>query len=522
MAVCAALALLVISIERGTYAASDSDPYGYISQADLMTHGTLRVAQPFVREMPWPFPEWTFSPPAYRPVADGFIVPSYPPGLPFLMAVFQYVKGRDAVFYVVPVLGVLAVLMSAVLGARLHSPLAGALTAVLVASSPSVLYQVLQPVSDIPAMAWWTTSLAMALQGGTAGALLAGSAASMAIVTRPNLVPLAGVIGAFLLRSAVWGPRDERRAAVRRLVVFALACAPGCLAVAAFNRYLYGSALLSGYGDLGPLYSLANLVPNLDRYPRWLCETQSPLVCLAVLAPWLLRKRPAAVWLSTAFMAAVFASYLFYVPWGRDDWGYLRFLLPAYPPLLALTVAVLLEGARRIIRRPWAAVMTPIAICAALVAWQARTASARGVFFVNLSEQRYVDVGHFVAATMPADAVFITGAEAGSLRYYANRLTLRFALLPEGWLDIAVETLRTKGYHPYVLLEEDEEAPFRERFKGRNELAALDWPPMAERYNPIRVRIYDPDDRPRFLAGQAIVTGNMNLVQRPALTVKQD
>jgi len=71
-------------------------------------------------------------------------------------------------------------------------------------------------------------------------------------------------------------------------------------------------------------------------------------------------------------------------------------------------------------------------------------------------------------------------------------------------------------------VEVDEEAPFRERFKGRNELAALDWPPMAERYNPIRVRIYDPDDRPRFLAGQAIVTGNMNLVQRPALTVKQD
>ena len=45
----------------------------------------------------------------------------------------------------------------------------GALAAVLLASSPSVLYQVLQPVSDVPAMAWWTASLAMAMQGGPGG-----------------------------------------------------------------------------------------------------------------------------------------------------------------------------------------------------------------------------------------------------------------------------------------------------------------------------------------------------------------
>ena len=57
------------------------------------------------------------------------------------------------------------------------------------------------------------------------------------------------------------------------------------------------------------------------------------------------RKRARRVWLALAFVAAVFLSYLFYVPWERDNWGYVRFLLPAYPPLLVLSVAVALEGA---------------------------------------------------------------------------------------------------------------------------------------------------------------------------------
>ena len=169
-----------------------------------------------------------------------------------------------------------------------------------------------------------------------------------------------------------------------------------------------------------------------------------------------------------------------------------------------------------------AAVAALCVVCAALAVWQVRTAADRGVFVVALSEQRYVDVGRFVAAVMPPEAVFISGAEAGSVRYYSNRLTLRFDLLSPRWLDIAVKTLRDKGYRPYILLEEAEEAPFRERFGALNRLAALDWPPIAQRYDPIRVRIYDPDDRPRFLAGEAIVTGDMKLVKRPALTVKQD
>ena len=33
----------------------------------------------------------------------------FPPGLPLLMALFQHLKGRAAVFYVIPLLGAVAV-----------------------------------------------------------------------------------------------------------------------------------------------------------------------------------------------------------------------------------------------------------------------------------------------------------------------------------------------------------------------------------------------------------------------------
>ena len=63
--------------------------------------------------------------------------------------------GRDAVFLVVPVLGAAAVWLMFLLGSRVAGPTAGALAAVLFAASPIFLFQVVQPMSDVPATAWW-------------------------------------------------------------------------------------------------------------------------------------------------------------------------------------------------------------------------------------------------------------------------------------------------------------------------------------------------------------------------------
>jgi hypothetical protein len=513
-----ALAVLAAGIHHGTFAASDSDPYGYVSEADLMARGALRIDQRFALAMPWPHPDLTFSPPGYRPTSDGFIVPIYSPGLPVVMALFQRIKGREAVFYVIPLLGALAVWMTARLGTKIHGPLAGVLAAAIVGTNVIFLYQLTQPVSDLATTAWWTMSLALVVSGGSIAALGAGLAASMAILTRPNLVPLAAVIGCFEFWNVARASTGDRGTAIRRLAFFVAGAVPGCLAVAAINWHLYGSPLQSGYWDEGLLYGWAHLLPNLDRYPRWLIQARSAYLFLALAALWLARGRQ--VYLLLAFSVVVFLSYLFYVPWGRQEWGYLRFVLPAFPALAVLTVAVVRELTRRISANDAASAAVTAVLFVALAAWQGNEAVRLGAFATKPAEQRYVDVGRYVAAALPQNALFISGAESGSLRYYSNRLTLRFDLLDEHWLDRAVDALRERGYRPYFVLEEAEETPFRDHFGDRNVLGKLDWPPAVERTEPIRVRIYDPADRDRFRAGEPITTGNVDIVQKPRVTVR--
>ena len=61
---------------------------------------------------------------------------------------------------------------------------------------------------------------------------------------------------------------------------------------------------------------------------------------------------------------------------------------------------------------------------------------------------------------------------------------------------------------------------FRRQFDRSSAFGRLDWPPVAERRDPVRVRIYDPADRARFLAGEGIVTGDIQLLAKPRITTK--
>jgi len=523
-----AAAVAAIGISRGTFAAADTDPYGYLSEADAMASGSLRLDQRSLQGMPWPDADATLSPPGWQPATiTGFIVPVYSPGLPLVMAVFQRVAGRTAVFYVVPLLGALAVWMTGRLGTRLYGPVTGAIAAVLLATSPIFVRSVVQPVSDVPAAAWWAASLALAVQGSSVGSLGSGLAASMAILTRPNLVPLAAIVGLFSLWPTGAQSPGSTQSSLLRFCFYAAGAVPGCLVVAAMNHYLNGSALQSGYGSLRELYAWANVGPNLDRYPRWLLQTQTPFIYLGLFAPAhfattgnRLRWQPTYVHLLRIFSLAVFLSYLFYSAFGREEWVYLRFLLPGFPALLVLSTGFAVEMLRRVTASTPIRLVVLLALCAGLATWQARMAIASGAFATRFSERRYVDVGRYVALGMPRESAFVSGLHAGTIRYYANRLTVRYDLLSPRWLDQAMVALAARGYHPFIALDEGEEAIFRARFAPFSDLGRLDWPPAVERFEPIHVRVYDPADRQRYLDGEAIATGDIGLVGEPLLRQK--
>ncbi|HKY20832.1 MAG TPA: hypothetical protein VJM31_06395, partial [Vicinamibacterales bacterium] len=123
----------MIGVRYGSFAAAGSDSYGYVSQARFWLDGTLRVPQPLVEQVSWPNREWVFTPLGYRPYsADGTIVPTYPAGLPMIMAVFLGLFGANGPFFVVPVFGALAVAFTYLLGREATgSTVTGAIAALL-------------------------------------------------------------------------------------------------------------------------------------------------------------------------------------------------------------------------------------------------------------------------------------------------------------------------------------------------------------------------------------------------------
>jgi hypothetical protein len=515
--IAAAIAASVIGVAYGTFAASDTDPYGYVSEAELIASGTLRVDQRALLTMPWRDAERSFIPEGYqRGTEAGFIVPTYPPGLPLAMAAFRRVSGaREAVFYVVPLFGALAVWMTGRLGARVHSPELGAAAALLVVTSPAFLYQVVQPTSDVPAAALWTTSLVCALGKSRKSAVLSGLVAAAAILTRPNLVPLAGMLGAWYLSSALRARTDTRREAVMRVVLFSCAIVPASLVIAAMNTYLHGGPLRSGYtAPLSELYQWQHVVPNLQRYPRWLLETHTPFVFLGFAAPLLFRRNP-QVRLLFVFVAVVFASYFVFGYF--ETWVYIRFLLPALPALFTLGLMVAARALERVAARR--IVFTGIAVLgvATLAGWQATKARALSAFVTHVAEYRYVEVGEYIATVMPPDAFFVAGLHSGSIRYYSGRTTINFNMLHERALEDAVTALTRLGHRVYFVLEEGEEAAFRWRFDTYTGLGTLDWPPAHFTARNVKVGIYDPADRARYAAGQPVVSYDMEPGSRPLI-----
>jgi hypothetical protein len=339
--------------------------------------------------------------------------------------------------------------------------------------------------------------LAVAAATGTTprAPLRAGLAAGAAIVVRPNLVPLGVPIGLFLLL------RPERTWAERARAagVYAAGCAAGCAAVAAIQQAYYGSPFTSGYGPLDTLFAAAHVGPNAERYFTWMAGAHTPVWLLAAAAPLLL---PGALTLLlTAMIAITLACYLPYVVF--DDWTFLRFLLPAVPLVLVLTVAVVDAVCRRVSRSPRVAAAAVAALALALAPYLLSEAASRQVFRLHALEAKFARAGAYVAAALPPNALVITNWESGSVRFYSGRRTLVWDSLDPAWLDRAIAYARGRGLEPVLLFETWEEPRFRQRFAG-SALAALDWPPAAEVAG--QVRIYRPEDRDRYRQGLDVVT----------------
>src|SRR5882672_9343545 len=201
MAALLSLAALYAAVRWGALIAGGSDSYGYVSQAGYWQRGSLVIQEDMIRPSPWPGAALTWAPLGYRPSPrrPDAIVPLYAPGLPLLMALGQTIAGFCGAFFVVPLCGALTVWLTYALGRRVFDAPGIALwSACLVATSPVFLYQLMNAMSDVPATAAWTLALVLTVARRP---LAGGLAMSAAIAIRPNLVPLAMVLLAWIVLS---------------------------------------------------------------------------------------------------------------------------------------------------------------------------------------------------------------------------------------------------------------------------------------------------------------------------------
>jgi hypothetical protein len=496
LAATAAIAVAAIGFMKGTYAAGGSDSSCYALMAEAFASGHVRPTSVLVLQVPWPDASKTFAPGGFVPseIDPSGAAPICAPGFSLLLAPIAAAGGLDTLFWVTPLAGALLAWMGFLAGRALGGPLAGAMSAVLVAVSPAVLYQVVQPMNDITTAALWMATFVALIQGRLA---LAGVFCGLALLVRPNLLPLALVAAAYVVSGF------SRTVVPSAAVRFATGALPFVAAVLSLNQALYGGPLRTGYGQTGDLFSVSFIPINAARYLRWLVETHTLFPLLSLAAPLVVApERRKDAWLAIGLIVVTGFIYFTYTPF--DDWSYLRFLLPAIVLMIVLASAATVSIAQYVVSGSSPTVIAATAITIPLAVFCVRAAGERQAFALQFLEQRYRSAGIVVRDQLPPDAVVLSVWDSGAVRFHGRKEALSWEALDPMWLDRALQWLESHGHMPYILLESWEEPGFRSRFGRHSDIGKLDWPP---RYEVDRVvRIYDPHDRARHDRGDRIDT----------------
>ncbi len=473
-----------------------ADSHGYASAGRLLASGRLLDAAPIAEWLSSPNRLGLASPLGWAPSAGGNgVVPTYPLGLPALMAAFSEIGGPDAVFLVAPAMGLLTLWLvfrftlnwmdETPRLANTSAP-SGRTTALLatalVAWNPVFLTYAKQPMSDVPASLWLMLAIYLAMTirpagAGIYGATLAGIAAGAAFLTRPALLVAVAIVPLLAMR----GPYPYRR-----MFLSSIGVAIGVIVQVWLQARLFGDPLATGYGSAEVLFSWPALPQNIDIYVRRSWQALGGLWLVALGAgAWVLRGPRSAAILAVA--AAVALPYLFYVRF--DHWETLRFLLPGLVPLSILVAAGVTTLAASL-RVPAVSAMVVIVFAGAFALRSERLMRESSVWDIQNLEARYPLAGQWFNINTPPNSVVLAHQHSGSLRWYSGRQTLRWDLMKPEELAPTVLELESHGAPVYVALEGSEQQAFDRKFSGQ--LAGLSVDPVGRVRNVNVLRLKNP------------------------------
>jgi hypothetical protein len=507
LAVLAAGLTVALAVRYSTFVPWGTDPASYIESAHRWADGSVQAPSPLPLCAAWTRAGFVVAPHGFRAgVVSGTDVSQYPLGYPVLMAAAIRVGGDLAPYLVAPLCAGLLVWCTYLLGTRAGGPVAGLFAASVIGWSPVTLVFSMQPMSDVPAAAMWALAWVMSLRPGFGAAAAAGSAAAAAIMVRPNLVPLAGVLAVVVLlaggRSAAMS-----RATWLRVVVFGSLAAMGLGLVAWSQAVLYGSPLTPGYLGWEDQYRAEHIRSNLTRYPSFLALAHTPVMFAGLSVPILVcwrrvratfdRDALAVVVSATAIIVLTYALYLPFVPFDSPE--FLRYMLPAIVGLSVLLACLLARVARSLQRKSRALGALALVPAAVVLLYPARFATLE--FGIHKTQARVLLMGQYLREALPRRSVVLTSMQGGAIAHYTRAPVVRLDLVPPGTLEDILDDLERLGYGPVLVVDGGWELANLAPHLAGSRLDKPDWPPRSEFWDSVPFLYFELSDRDRFRQG---------------------
>jgi len=440
-----ALFTLLIAVNVGAVAGG-SDTSGYVHLARLLVNGNIHVPARTLPGLPQSnTPPFLYMPLGFKPSFDGNgMVPTYPTGLPLLIALFVPIAGWSHAADVTMVLHSLAGLiliyaLSRVLGLPKSWSVFGT---ALVAASPLYIFMSLQAMSDLPSLVWTTAAILAALKSRTSlpFALAAGGALAVDVLLRPTnifaLVPIGIALGA----------------SPRRWLLLMLGAAPGAIFYMCYAITAYGRLWETGYGEIHSF--AASYVPEtLLHYALWVPILLTPLSALCLVLPLDKSTKPRTRWILGTWIG-IFAAFYSAYRCTHETWWYLRYLLPAIPAIVVSSLLICRRIASRLARRMETIHLKgALAVALILVAlnslwWNRKLHDIE----IGRGERKYGIVAGWMTNNLPSNSICLSTQMSGSIFYFTNFTFVRLDSINPNNVRVLESAIRTSNRPLYAVL----------------------------------------------------------------------
>jgi hypothetical protein len=433
---------LLLARYSGAYAGG-SDSSGYLNNARLLGQGHLTTPMRQVPGLnPESLPQSTYVPLGFLPNADHVtMTPTYPIGLPLLLTALARVAGWDLAPGLTIVLHALLGIFLVYRLGRVAGLEAGWswLGALLLAASPLYIMMSTQLMSDVPATVWMTAAVLCALKSRQQPwlAVGAGVALAVAVLVRPTnvlgFVPVGIALGLSL----------------QRWLLLVAGGLPGAVFLGAVNLIAYGRIFTTGYEGLARLFAVGNVPVTLAGYAVWLPAALTPLILLSLGLPVLRRRQPLLTKLLAGWALVFLLFYLFYYS-THETWWYLRFVLPAFPPLLIAALLVAHRLTDRLNLRPqaWWLALAAVVLAIHGGAWFRHF----DLSSIGPNERAYVEAAVWMQTQLPANAVVASMQTSGALLYHTEFTFFRWDFLQPADFQRIAAACREAGRPVYAAL----------------------------------------------------------------------